>query len=440
MAIIQLTYSPPAKPEPVSLPLSKSIALRAMVLNRVSETLGHGTAIIPALPDAEDVQGMQRALDAIKPETGHNTQKTVYIGEGGAPLRFFTALASSLPGTDITVSASKSLMRRPLSLLIDALHEAGADISCLRKEGYPPLHIIGKNLSPSSLSLNPSVSSQFISALMLASPLWEQGLNLSFGGSTPVSMPYIQMTASMMRTFGAEVEVSETTVKTTPGKCTAPQYYCIEPDWSAASYFYELALLRPGIEIPIEALTPPEQSLQGDAACAAIFSLLGVETRIDPVTGVAVLRCNPEHLEVFRQAGQPLELDLNGTPDLVPALAVGFCLAGVRFRFLNVAHLRHKETNRMSALQEELAKLGYSLECSQNEMAWLGRRLPEAHDAVETYSDHRMAMAFAVAAAALPYIAIQDPEVTAKSYPAFWDNLQRLGFSITKPGTRSLNA
>lgn len=435
--VLQLIYRPEGAPVPVHLPLSKSIALRVLTLNAVSRRLGAGEAEIPAFPDAEDVEGMLRALrryDLLTDCTDPAATHSVHIGEGGAPLRFFTALAASTPGLDITVATGRSLMRRPLKVLLDALRQAGADIRCQRHADYPPLRIVGRQLSPGEIVMNPGVSSQYISALMMAAPLWGDGLQLSFGGERPVSAPYIAMTAALMRRFGADLQVGESEICVAPGRIKAPAEIEIETDWSAASYFYELALLLPGTDIPLHRLTPAADSLQGDSRCREIFSLLGVDT-INHPDGSATLRCNPEKVELFRTMEEPLQLDMNATPDLVPALAVGFCLAGIRFTFSGVAHLRHKETNRMQALANELEKIGYGLQIEEDRMSWLGRRTPAGdNESIATYGDHRMAMAFAPAAVRLPYLVIEDPEVVGKSYPGYWHALEGLGFRLERPG------
>lgn len=424
--------------KPVALPLSKSIALRVLTLNAVSRATGGCTARVPELPDADDVKGMLRALGLYDEQLGVRgadvTGRMVNIGEGGAPLRFFTALAASTPGTDISLSTSRGLMRRPLKPLLDALASAGADIRSLRRRGYPPLRICGRKLDSDPLKLDPSMSSQFVSALMMVAPLWQSGLCLSFGGHTPVSAPYIAMTAEIMRRFGAEVSVTGNGVEVGSAPLSAPAEFPVEADWSAASYFYELSLLLPGTDIPVKRLTPAEGSLQGDARCAAIFGLLGTET-IYNTDGSATLRCDTEKLNVFRSLGQPLELDLNDAPDLVPALAVGFCLAGVRFRFTGIGHLRHKESNRMTALANELSRIGYALDLSDDTMSWTGRRTPGGeNETIETYADHRMAMAFAPAAAVLPYVAIDSPGVVGKSFPGYWEALEGLGFELKRFG------
>lgn len=426
MKELGITYSPVAgaKPAAAVLPLSKSIALRVLVLNAVARRIGLREAHVPELPDAGDVAAMQRALRRQDTAGG-----VVRIGEGGAPMRFFTALCASMPGCDVTVSAALPLMKRPLLPLLDALRHAGADVESLRRHGVPPLRIRGRSLDPGVIRLDPGVSSQFVSALMLASPLWRHGLHLDFEGRTPVSAPYIAMTAGIMRRFGCRVKWEGPEIDVEGGIINPPERFEIETDWSAASYFYELALLLPGTDIPLERLTPASGSLQGDARCREIFSALGVSaTHTD--CGGAVLRCDADTLERRRREGVA-ELDLGSTPDLVPALAVAFCMAGVRFRFTGVAHLRHKESDRMSALVSELAKTGYRLHTGTDSMAWEGERVEaEAVPEISTYRDHRMAMAFAPAAVLFPGLRIENPGVVEKSFPGYWQALEGLGFRL----------
>lgn len=425
------------KQDSVTLPLSKSIALRAMTLSAVSEALGNPPANFSALPDATDVAGLQAALDALK-----DCRNSVYIGEGGAPIRFFTALAASIEGVDIEVSASEGLMRRPMGILIDALRSLGADIQCLGREGYPPLRIKGNKLLGGVLTIDPSMSSQYVSALMMAAPLWKNGLQLHFSAN-PVSKPYIRMTERLMRYFGCEVSSENLTVSVASGRCAAPAKVEIESDWSAASYFYELALLRPGREVKIRRLTPPEESLQGDSRCAELFARAGVQTRYNPNGSAKLLReLSPTGNDSDKRAlselselpelpklkeEEILEADMNDTPDLVPALAVGLPLAGIPFRFRGVAHLKIKETDRLAALIAEMRKLGYELTSDGETLAWEGKCCePQEEPEIETYADHRMAMAFAPAALLFPGLKIPDPAVVAKSFPNFFQEFLSL--------------
>lgn len=408
----------------VELPRSKSVALRAMTLNAVSERISACTAQISGMPDAEDVKGMERALRCYR-AGGH----FVNIGEGGAPFRFFTSLAASTPGIDLTLATRRPLLRRPHSILLEALGNAGAEISALRGIGRPPLRIIGRRLDSAGISIDPGVSSQYISALMMVAPMWISGLRLNFNDRRPVSYPYLQMTAKVMEKFGCSLNMSETGITVSPSQCKAPECYPIPVDWSAASYLYEFALINPGTEVRVADLTPPTDSLQGDSECMRIFERLGVTTRFNSDGSASIIRDNEGEKKFVD--GDTYTINLGDTPDLAPALAVGFCLAGIRFKFNDVAHLRHKETNRMAALATELRKLGYHLWTADTMMGWNGVRSEVLESPlISTYSDHRMAMAFAPAAALFSGLRIENPGVVAKSFPRYWEMLGRLGGEI----------
>lgn len=438
----------------VKLPISKSMALRAMTLNAAARLMGVKEADIPELPDAEDVEGLKRALNSLFAETsaketfqcenhtgesssGKTPSGEINIGDGGAPIRFFTALAASTPGKVITVNASESLKRRPMQILIDTLRLAGADIRCTEREGFPPLTISGESLSPGKLEIDPGVSSQYISAIMMASLLWQSDLELQLKGDSPVSAPYIAMTAGIMRDFGCAVSIDSDGIRVTHGQILPPESYPIEGDWSAASYFYEIALLNPGHPVHIENLASHAASLQGDRRCAEIFAALGVETRYNN-DGSADLTCHSADLKLFMDQKGFMELDMNDTPDLVPALAPAFCMARVRFRLTSVGHLRHKESDRLEALKRELLKLGYVIKIGDSTMEWTGEMAADEiasgkdYIRIATYHDHRMAMAFAPAALRYPAVIIENPEVTGKSFPGYWRSLRNLGFEIGK--------
>lgn len=385
-------------PVKITLPLSKSIALRVMALNSVAEALGMAPAVIPQLPDAEDVEGMRRALDALRVSRLNARHVDINIGEGGAPIRFFTALAASIAGADVTVSGSGRLNRRPIRQLVEVLRQAGADIEYAAQEGFPPLHIRGRNLAPGVLTIDPGVSSQFISALMLVSPLWGDGLRLRLDGGKGVSTSYLKMTASVLKRFGIVSSLTSEEIAVPKQPMRAPALFAIESDWSAASYFYELNRLRPENPVGFVNLTPGEQSLQGDSVVEALF------------------------------ASPDMEIDLNDTPDLAPALCVGFCLTERRFTFINVGHLRHKECDRLDALATEMRKLGYLIEVGEDTLAWQGARCgAEPVPRIATYKDHRMAMAFAPAVLRYPDIVIENPAVVGKSFPKYWDEMAKAG-------------
>ncbi|MDE5850491.1 MAG: 3-phosphoshikimate 1-carboxyvinyltransferase [Muribaculaceae bacterium] len=395
----------------IDIPGSKSIAARALVCRLLG---GHNT-VLTNLPDCGDTRGMLRLTEAVRHAIAAGEPATVDIGEGGTTLRFGMAACASIPGLDITLTGSPRLMERPHDTLIRALRDMGADLTLLPEQNA--IHIRGRELSGGVLRLDGSVSSQYLSALMLAAPTWKADTRFILEGHV-VSHPYIEMTAGVMRAFGADVQVG------THGPCVRATGYAqcarydIEGDWSGASYFFELRLIAAalGLDIPdfeMPALKAPAESLQGDSRVAAIFAQASPLLRTTPSATCHELRT--AHYAI----------NLNDAPDLVPAVAVGLCVSGIPFRIDGVAHLRHKESDRMAAIATELRRLGYVLTTGDDFMAWEGSRCePEPQPVIRTYQDHRMAMAFAPARLAFPDLRIEDPSVVEKSFPDFWNQLK----------------
>lgn len=389
--------------QPVCLPGSKSIAARAFVLSYV---FGNHTRLT-GLPDCDDTRELAAAMARLA-EAG-DSMVEYNLGTGGTSLRFFLALAASLPGKDSVLDCSDALRRRPLDPLIRSLRQAGADIECLGAEGCAPMRVRGKRLSGHGVTVDSGISSQFASALLMASPLWSSPFLLPENQNS-VSRPYIDMTLRMAGAFSRK-----------------PEEYRIEADWSAASYFYEYALLNPGREVIIDNMPPLKDSLQGDSVCADIFARVGVRTEIDG-QGHGHICCDTEVISRMRQTGEVLRFGLGDSPDLVPALAVGLCCAGIRFSITDVAHLRHKESDRLSVLAEELGKAGYEIECRHDRMSWNGIRKEVLSDAeFDSHGDHRMAMSFVTAVPSLGEIRMRDADAVTKSFPDFYSQVSRLG-------------
>lgn len=412
----------------INIPGSKSIAARSLVCRLLG---GHDT-VLTNLPDCGDTRGMLRLTDAVRRGVNTGEPVNVDIGEGGTTLRFGMAACASIPGLDITLTGSERLMERPHATLIEALRKMGGELMQIPDERA--IHIVGHELSGGALELDGSVSSQYLSALMLAAPVWRNDTLIKLRGDV-VSQPYIEMTAGVMRAFGANVscrlsvagcqesDFQSSSENSLEVKIKATGYaqcarYDIEGDWSGASYFYETRIIMEalGMAIPdfaMPALKAPAESLQGDSRVAAIFA---------EATGR--LRSGDRSV---------LEFNLNDAPDLVPAVAVGLCIAGMPFSIDGVAHLRHKETDRMAAIAAELRHLGYIINTGEDRMEWKGDRCePESSPMIRTYQDHRMAMAFAPAILAAKDIAIEDPEVVGKSFPNFWTELEKLIPAIKK--------
>ena len=330
------------------------------------------------------------------------------------------------------MTGSERMKQRPIALLVDALRTLGAQIDYVGAEGFPPLRIHGRKLEGGTLTIDGSVSSQYISALLMIAPTMSKGLALTLSGHI-TSVPYIEMTLGMLRQFGITSTWDHLTqvISIAPQPYKAQQYH-VESDWSAASYWYEIASLAArnlSNTITLEGLHA--QSLQGDAAIANYFEALGIRTtyRDDAVT--------LESSGIPTEVRTPLEMDLTSQPDLAQTLIVTCCALNVPFRIKGLHTLRIKETDRVAALETELKKLGYVVTDQELngsvEMQWDGTRCEaEADPVIATYKDHRMAMAFAPMSLVLPSrsILIDDPGVVSKSYPNYWEDLRKAGFSI----------
>ena len=479
---IQIIYrNKEAKDLHVSLPTSKSMAARALV---IAAAAGLDPLRIPDLPVCDDTEELSAAIAklpigglkaAIATPPERPEARDFYLGSGGTSFRFFTALAASWPGLDSRLSCSEAMARRPVLPLISALRQSGAEISFEGKEGYPPLRSEGHHLPGGVLKMPGRVSSQFCTALMLVAPYWKDGIRIDFGGEKMVSFPYIRMTERLMRGAGAMVEASPEGIIVKPGGYPSAGYEALapEPDWSAAAFFYAFALLDPKCRITFTRLTPPSESAQGDSRCAEIFDFVGVSTRYNP-DGSATLICDEAKCKAIADLSKtsPLEFDMEDTPDMVPALAVALCLSGIRFVLHGVDHLRHKESDRLEALRLELQKVGYALVVpptpgtaddflrheeripfilpddpehpeanSGTVLAWLGRHVPTAeNETIETHTDHRMAMSMALSAIKRPYISMKNPEVVDKSFPDYFTILADAGMEITPFGAKASRA
>ena len=404
----------------IRLPASKSISNRALILNALSGN----KSPVNNLSDCDDTNVMLAAFSS-----GTNN---VNIGAAGTSMRFLTAYLAQKDGT-WTITGSERMKNRPIRILVDALKQLGADIEYMEKEGFPPLKINGKKLQGGKISLDGSVSSQYISALMMIAPAMSEGLTLNLTGNV-ISQPYIRMTSRMMHDFGVEVEWRQQTISIKPQNYV-PCAYTVESDWSAASYWYEILSFCPqGSEIKLLGLF--EDSLQGDAKGALLFRSLNVSTEFTD-NGVRIINkgldaCADGVCAGRDESGTEFKYDFVNEPDLAQTFVVTCVLKNIPFRFTGLQSLRIKETDRMSALQKEMKKLGYVIHDYKDcELVWSGERCePEANPSIDTYEDHRMAMSFAPAAVIFGKININDPHVVSKSYPGFWDDLKSVGFVL----------
>lgn len=391
----------------IQLPASKSISNRALIIN----ALAKGDCPPENLSDCDDTRVMVQAL------TGNN--EIIDILAAGTAMRFLTAYLSVTPGTS-TITGTQRMQQRPIQLLVDALRELGAQIEYAGQEGFPPLRISGQELNGGELALKGNVSSQYISALLMVGPVLANGLLLHLSGEI-ISRPYINLTLQLMKEFGASASwTSETTIRVAPlPYCSTP--FKVESDWSAASYWYQIAALSEQAEIELLGLF--SKSYQGDSRGAEVFARLGINTEFTD-RGVKLTKKG--------ELPERLDEDFIDIPDLAQTFVVTCVLLHIPFRFTGLQSLKIKETDRIAALKAELKKLGYVLgEENDSVLFWSGERCaPEVHPVIHTYEDHRMAMAFAPAALCLPEFVVAEPQVVSKSYPGYWDDLRQVGFGI----------
>lgn len=400
-------FPPEELPEcSITLPLSKSMSARAVIIN----TLQHADMQGMRLSDCTDTEAILRGINTLS--------GTVNVDNSGTSMRFLTSFYAATPGTEVELDGCARMRQRPVAPLVQALRECGASIQYLGQEGFPPLKISGSRLKGGHISVDATISSQFISALMMTAPYMEQGLKISLDGETS-SRPYILMTAEMMTRAGASVEIDSGSIVIQPIPYTTP-IDSIEPDWSAAGFWYEIEALTSGF-ITLEGQLHP--SVQGDALTARIFSSLGVDTEY--TDSGAELVASPE-------LSPRLQLDLSATPDLAPALVVTCVMLRIPFNFSGMESLTVKECDRVEALCREMLLVGAVLDASlPGSLSWDGVLRPiQALPVFSSYSDHRMAMALAPVAAYMPGIIIREAECVAKSYPDFWEQMRLAGFIV----------
>jgi 3-phosphoshikimate 1-carboxyvinyltransferase len=398
----------------VNLPASKSISNRALIIHALS-----GSDVqLSNISVCDDTNAIVNALNS--------KQRVIDVGAAGTAMRFLTAYFSIMPGEHV-ITGSERMKQRPIAPLVDALRYLGADITYVDKEGFPPLLIDGKELHGGHVEVESTISSQFITALLLIGPTLREGLELKLVGSS-VSRSYIDLTLCTMREFGANVEWTDVDVITVSPKSYETKKYKIENDWSASSYWYEILALIDDMQSKIELPGLHDASRQGDSMVRYIFSVLGVKTRLIPGKyGRDSSAIITRHLRTLPR----FDYDFINSPDLAQTVVACAAAVNLPFHFRGLNNLRLKETDRIDALIKELKKLGYVLHVkNENELVWDGEKCEPSMEPIETYNDHRMAMALAPLAIKFPGLAIKNPEVVTKSYPTFWDDMKKAGFKI----------
>lgn len=388
----------------VVLTASKSIANRLLMIQALCEE----DFQIDNLAKAKDTQTLNEILS-------NTSSKTWDVGPAGTTMRFLCAFAASQEGVETELRGTKRMHERPIGILVNALRDLGADIEYLENEGYPPLKVKGKTLPGGVVVMDGSVSSQFISAILLISPTLEKGIEIHFKGEV-ASRPYIEMTLKTMESYSVNYTWEDNVIAVKPSEYKAKTSF-VEADWSAASYWYEIAAFCEEVDFKITGLQ--NDSLQSDSACVEIYKSFGVESHFEK-DGVRLIKTG--------KAKPEFNFDFTECPDIAQTVACSMFGLGVQGRLSGLESLRIKETDRVAAIKNEIEKLGGVVEVEGDDV--IIKKSNQLQIAlIDTYEDHRMAMAFAPLSI-VQDLEIDEPEVVVKSYPEYWKDLIGVGFEV----------
>lgn len=391
----------------VNITGSKSESNRLLILQALYPNLS-----IENLSNSDDSKVMQTALG--------QTQGTIDIHHAGTAMRFLTAFYAFSPNANVTLTGSERMKERPISILVDALNTLGANISYAEHDGFPPLVIKGTRVTKSEVALHANVSSQYISALMLVAPSLPNGLKISLKGRV-TSVPYINMTLQLLRGIGIQGIFKDNIIEISHKEAIENQTIVVESDWSSASYYYSLVALSKNAVISLTSYKA--ESLQGDSALREIYKRFGVETTFSN-NSIQLKKTSAE-------LPKHVEFDLSNTPDIAQTIAVTCFGLRISCKLTGLHTLKIKETDRLEALKTELGKLGAIIITTQDSLELRSAQRIKNETAIDTYNDHRMAMAFAPLALKTSII-INDATVVSKSYPSFWEDLSSIGISATQ--------
>ncbi|TRZ71152.1 MAG: 3-phosphoshikimate 1-carboxyvinyltransferase [Bacteroidetes bacterium] len=406
----------------IRLPSSKSISNRLLIIQALAST----DFDIAHLSDSDDTLLLQDLLQKIREHKGRTLMAELDTSNAGTVMRFLTAYLSMVPGKWI-LTGTERMKQRPIGILVDGLKSMGAQIDYLSKLGYPPIMIHGTSLKGKEIIVDPGISSQFISALIIIGPKIPGGLTLHLSGPA-VSFPYVEMTIGLLKDFGIHV-VHERSRIFIPEGDYLPCNFTVESDWSAAAFWYEAAALADHVDLELEGLS--RESLQGDSVISEIFRAFNVVTEF---TGKGI------HLTKSSQPIQENQFKFNFSdhPDIAPAVITSCAMLGLNGIFTGLKSLQIKETDRLLALKTEYEKIGITAETYSTGNLIPAMEISASRIAcrpglqIKTYGDHRMAMTFAPLAILNGNIRIEDPEVVTKSYPGFWNDLVSVGFEIVQ--------
>jgi 3-phosphoshikimate 1-carboxyvinyltransferase len=394
---------------------SKSETNRLLLLQALYPNI-----ILENISNSDDSEVMINAIE--KSQIPNPKSQEINIHHAGTAMRFLTAFFAIQEGKELVLTGSSRMQERPIKILVDALRELGADIEYVDQYGFPPLSIWGKKLTKTKISLPASVSSQYISALLLIAPKLENGLELTLEGEI-TSVPYINMTLALLNEIGIETSFKRNKISIKPKLSIINCQLSIESDWSSASYWYSIiALSEIGTKITLSSYK--ENSLQGDSSLVEIYKNFGIETVFNENNSITITKTTTHNLQL-------ITYNLNNCPDIAQTIAVTCFGLGIGCHLTGLHTLKIKETDRLLALKNELEKLGAIVQITNDSLTLQQSKSINKNCSIKTYQDHRMAMAFAPLALKTS-ICIEEAEVVSKSYPSFWKDLKSIGFHIEK--------
>src|SRR5690606_35454226 len=405
---LRLSHLSKPKKAHITISGSKSETNRLLLLQALFPEIS-----IENISDSDDLVLMQKALE--------NSETIINIHHSGTAMRFLTAYFSIQENREVILTGSSRMKERPIGILVEALKSLGATIEYLENPGFPPLKIIGKELTNNKISISAQVSSQYISALMLIAPKLPNGLEITLKDNI-TSRPYIEMTLALLNQLGIKTSFVGNIIKISSKSNVQPIKFIVESDWSSASYYYSIvALSEVGTEITLSSFK--ENSLQADKVLVDIYKDLGVDTTFEN-TSIILKKYRPH-------TSKNIVLDLTNSPDIAQTITVTCFGLGISCELNGLHTLKIKETDRLTALKNEIEKLGGKLKITGDSLTLENNSMILDSATIATYQDHRMAMAFAPLALKTNLI-IEEAEVVSKSYPNFWEDLKKLGFRISE--------
>ena len=399
---------------------TKKVNAQLTITGSKSET--NRLLLLQALYPQLTIENQSNSDDSIAMHKALNSQeKTKDIHHAGTAMRFLTAFFATKENSDIILTGSQRMQERPIALLVDALNALGGKISYVKEKGFPPLSIVGQQLEGGEVTLPANISSQYISAILLIAPKLEKGVRLHLEGEI-TSLPYIKMTLALLERLGIKTSFEGKTIEIPYQATIEKQTQVVESDWSSASYWFSTLCLAEEGEIHLSNYR--DDSLQGDAVLRKIYRQLGVESHFEGNTLIL------KKINGFEFPAK-IELDLVEAPDIAQTIAVSCYGLGVACHLTGLHTLKIKETDRLLALEKELSKLGAVITVDDKSLLLAVTQNFQSNQSIDTYHDHRMAMAFAPLGLKIPLF-INDAGVVSKSYPSFWEDIKSTGFQVVE--------